>query len=110
MPITVSLNKQSLQKASKKLKLFGKNLKSNIENDIEKATKKLIDNPNDQIQYFPSHIVVDENAEKESLSNIKFISGLDDNYKSNVENFLKIEVDLGVINSVPTAEQLYATI
>ena len=41
MPITVSLNKQSLQKASKKLKLFGKNLKSNIENDIEKATKKL---------------------------------------------------------------------
>lgn len=76
----------------------------------EKATKQLIDNPNEQIKYFPSHIVVDENAEKESLSNIKFISGLDDDYKANVENFLKIEVDLGVINSVPSADQLYATL
>ena len=43
MPIIVSLNKQSLQKASKKLKQFGKNLKSNIEIDIEKVTKKLYD-------------------------------------------------------------------
>ena len=43
MPMTVSLNKQSLQKASKKLKEFGKNLKGSIEIDIEKATKKLYD-------------------------------------------------------------------
>lgn len=79
--------------------------------DIHKeATQQLIDNPNDQIQYFPSHIIVDEEAEKESLSNIKFVSGLDDDYKSNVEEFLNIEVDLGVIDSVPSADKLYATL
>lgn len=76
----------------------------------EQATQQLIDNPDDQIQYFPDHIIVDEDAEKVSLSNIKFISGLDDDYKSNIENFLNIEVDLGVIDSAPSADQLYASV
>lgn len=79
--------------------------------DIHKeATQKVIDNPEDIIQYLPSNIVTDENVEKESLSHIKWVTDLSDDYKSNIENFLGIEKDLGVINQTLSEDQLYANI
>jgi len=73
------------------------------------ATQKLIDNPEESVQYLPDNIVPDKEVEKQSLSQIKWVNGLDDDYKTNVENFLNIEKDLGIINQIPSETQLYAT-
>ncbi len=79
--------------------------------DIHKdATQKIIDNPDDIIQYLPSEIVSDVTVEKDSLSNIKWVTELNDEYKSNVDSFLNIEKDLGIINQTLTEDQLYAKI
>jgi NitT/TauT family transport system substrate-binding protein len=77
--------------------------------DIHKeATQKIIDNPEDIIQYLPSNIVSDETVEKYSLSNIQWVTELNAEYKDNVNNFLTIEQDLGIINQTLTPDQLYA--
>lgn len=77
--------------------------------DIHKeATEKIIENPNDIIQYLPAHIVISEEAEQESLTHINWITGLDDDYKENVQGFLQMERDIGVLNETLTNEQLFA--
>lgn len=76
----------------------------------KKATEKLMENPSDCVQYLPAHIVPSVDVEKDSLSNIKWVSELNDTYKENVNNFLNIEKDLGIINQIPTDDQLYAKI
>lgn len=79
--------------------------------DIHKeATQKIIDNPEGIIQYLPSNIVSNETVEKYSLANIQWVTELDDNYKSNVQKFLGIEKDLGIINQTLTEDQLYANL
>lgn len=76
----------------------------------KEATQKIIDDPEGIIQYLPSNIVSNETVEKDSLSNIKWVTELDDDYKSNVDSFLNIEKDLGIIKQTLTHEQLYADI
>ncbi|MBE6486370.1 MAG: ABC transporter substrate-binding protein [Methanosphaera stadtmanae] len=76
----------------------------------KEATQKIIDNPEGIIQYLPSNIVSNETVEKESLSHIQWVTEMDDNYKNNVNNFLNIEKDLGIINQTLDNNQLYAEI
>ncbi len=76
----------------------------------KEATQKIIDNPEGIIQYLPSNIVSNETVEKESLSHIKWVTEMDDEYKNNVNNFLSIEKDLGIINQTLDDSKLYADI
>jgi NitT/TauT family transport system substrate-binding protein len=76
----------------------------------KEATQKIIDNPEGIIQYLPSNIVSNETVEKESLSHIQWVTEMDDNYKNNVNNFLNIEKELGIINQTLDNNQLYAEI
>lgn len=76
----------------------------------KEATQKIIDNPEGIIQYLPSNIVSNETVEKESLSHIKWVTEMDDAYKNNVNNFLSIEKDLGIINQTLDDSKLYAEI
>ncbi|WP_292474284.1 ABC transporter substrate-binding protein [Methanosphaera sp.] len=76
----------------------------------KEATQKIIDNPEGIIQYLPSNIVSNETVEKESLSHIKWVTEMDDAYKNNVNNFLSIEKDLGIINQTLDDSKLYADI
>ena len=62
------------------------------------------------VQYLPPHIVPNQEIEKESLTHIKWISDLNDTYKKNVNNFLKIEEDLGIVNETVPQEKLFAEI
>ncbi len=79
--------------------------------DIHKnATEQIIANPEGMIQYLPSHIVLNHEVEKESLSGIKWVSDFNDTYKENVNNFLKIEEELGIINVTIPEDELYAKI
>ena len=77
--------------------------------DIHKrATEKIIENPQGAIQYLPPHIVPDSEIEKESLAHIKWVSDLNDTYKKNVNDFLNIEKDLGIITGNIPQEKLFS--
>lgn len=76
----------------------------------KKATEKVKENPEGMVQYLPPHIVPNPEIEKESLTHIKWISDLNDTYKKNVNNFLKIEEDLGIVNETVPQEKLFAEI
>ena len=76
----------------------------------KKATEKVKENPEGMVQYLPPHIVPNPEIEKESLTHIKWISDLNDTYKKKVNNFLKIEEDLGIVNETVPQEKLFAEI
>ena len=76
----------------------------------KKATEKVKENPEGMVQYLPPHIVPNSEIEKESLTHIKWVSDLNDTYKKNVNNFLKIEEDLGIVNETVPQEKLFAEI
>ena len=79
--------------------------------DIHKrATEKIEANPEVVIQYLPPHIVPDSEIEKENLKHIKWVSDLNDTYKKNVNDFLNIEKDLGIINGDIPQEKLFSEI
>ena len=91
--------------------LSGNSTKVNKILDIHKnATEKIMENPEGMVQYLPSHIVPNAEIEKESLTNIRWVSDLNDNYKQNVYNFLNIERDLGIINRTLPQDKLFAKI
>lgn len=81
-----------------------------ILNIHKKATEKIKENPEGMVKYLPQHIVPDPEIEKESLTHIKWVSGLNDTYKKNVINFLKIEKDLGILNETIPQERLFLEI
>ena len=62
------------------------------------------------MQYLTPHIVPDSEIEKESLKHIKWVSDLNDTYKKNVNDFLNIEKDLGIINGDIPQEKLFSEI
>ena len=76
----------------------------------ENATDKIMENPKEMVQYLPSHIVPNPEVEKDSLTHIKWVNNLNDSYKENINNFLNIEKDLGIINETITHDKLYAEI
>ena len=74
----------------------------------KKATEKIMKNPEGAVQYLPSHIVPNPEIEKESLTHIRWVSNLNDTYKENVNNFLNIEKDLGIIDGALSQDKLFA--
>ena len=76
----------------------------------KKATEKIKENPEGMVKYLPPHIVPDSEIEKESLTHIKWVSGLNDTYKKNVNDFLDIERDLGIMNETVPQEKLFLEI
>ena len=76
----------------------------------KKATEKIKADPEGMVKYLPSNIVPDAEIEKESLANIKWVSNLNDTYKQNVNDFLNIERDLGIINETVPQEKLFIKI
>ena len=73
----------------------------------KKATDKIIENPEEAVQYLPPHIVPNAEIEKESLAHIKWVSDLNDTYKKNVIEFMNIEKDLGIIDETIPQEKLF---
>ena len=91
--------------------LSGHSDKANKILDIhKKATEKIKENPEGMVKYLPPHIVPNPEIEKESLNHIKWVSDLNDTYKENINNFLKIEQDLGIINETISQDKLFAKI
>ncbi|WP_405268667.1 ABC transporter substrate-binding protein [Methanobrevibacter sp.] len=78
----------------------------------ENATAFINDNiangtTDEVVKLLPEDIVTDADVEAESLESFPFISGLDEDYKVNVQAFQQLEVDLGILNETIPPEKLY---
>ena len=73
------------------------------------ASDKFIkEHPNDAAKLLPSDIVPNATLEGKVLSNINFVSGLNDSYKKSVTDFMNTEVKLGVLKqSIPEDKIFY---
>ena len=55
----------------------------------------------------PSDIVSDVEVEKEAISSFPFISGLSDDFKQDVMDFMNLEVDLGVLKNPISEDNIF---
>ena len=86
-------------------------LVKNITAIHENATKYINDNVQNNassvVKLLPKDIVSNEDVEAKSLASFPFLSGLNDTYKANVDAFMQVEVDLGILNSTIPHDKLY---
>ena len=75
----------------------------------KKATEKLESDPEGCVQYLPKNIVPNETVEKGILSNMSWVSDLNDTYKDNIHTFMNTEKDLGIINNTISDDKLFYT-
>lgn len=77
----------------------------------ENATKFINDNVKENasavVDLLPSDIVSNKTVEANSLASFPFLSGLNDTYKANVDAFMQLEVDLGILNNTIPHEKLF---
>ena len=59
------------------------------------------------VALLPEDIVSDEGLEALSLESFPFISGIDDQFKADVDAFQQLEVELGILNKTIPQDQLY---
>ena len=73
----------------------------------EDATAFINNNTDEAATLLPSDIVSDVEVEKSAMSGFPFISGLDDEYKQNVMDFMNLEVDLGVLKKPISEDNIF---
>ncbi len=61
----------------------------------------------DVVSLLPEDIVSDVDLESQSLASFPFISGIDDDFKADVDAFQALEVDLGILKDTISHEDLY---
>ena len=59
------------------------------------------------VELLPDDIVSDADLEAKSLQSFPFISGIDNNFKADVDAFQKLEIDVGILNKTVSHEDLY---
>ena len=55
----------------------------------------------------PNGIVSNKDVEIKSLESFSFVYGLNDTFKSDIDNFMKIEVHLGLLKHRISHDQLF---
>ena len=73
----------------------------------ENATDFINENTDEAAGMLPKDIVNDVEVEKISMSSFPFISGLDDDYKQDVMDFMDLEVDLGVLKEPLSQDKIF---
>lgn len=71
------------------------------------ATDFINKNPDKVVDLLPEDIVSDEDSELESIESFPFISGIDDKFKSDVDDFMGLEVELGLLKEVIPQDKIY---
>ena len=84
-----------------------KNITAIHENATNYINENVQKNASSVVKLLPKDIVSNEDVESKSLASFPFISGLNDTYKANVDAFMKVEVDLGILNSTIPHDKLY---
>ena len=73
----------------------------------ENATAYINNNTDEAAGLLPDSIVSDVEVEKKALAGFPLISGLDDDFKQNVMDFMNLEVDLGVLKKPISEENIF---
>lgn len=73
----------------------------------EEATNFINNNTDEAAELLPNDIVSDVEVEKISMSSFPFISGLDDEYKQDVMDFMDLEVELGILKKPISEENIF---
>ena len=84
-----------------------KNITAIHENATNYINENVQNNASSVVKLLPKDIVSNEDVEAKSLASFPFLSGLNDTYKANVDAFMKVEVDLGILNSTIPHDKLY---
>lgn len=84
-----------------------KNITAIHENATNYINSNVQNNASSVVKLLPKDIVSNEDVEAKSLASFPFLSGLNDTYKANVDAFMKVEVDLGILNSTIPHDKLY---
>lgn len=71
------------------------------------ATEYINNNTDEAAGLLPDDIVSDVEVEKKALSGFPLISGLDDDFKNNVMEFMNLEVDLGVLKEPISQDKIF---
>ncbi len=77
------------------------------ENATKFINKNVKENASAVVDLLPKDIVSNKTVEEKSLSSFPFIYGLNDTYKAEVDSFMKLEVDLGMLNNTIPHEKLF---
>ena len=64
-------------------------------------------NPGKAVKILPRDMVIDENVQKNTLSELNFISGLSTEYKQSIIDFADLEVKLGFLNKTVDSSELF---
>lgn len=76
--------------------------------EIHKNATEFINNNTDEAAgLLPDNIVSDVEVEKKALSGFPLISGLDDDFKKDVIDFMNLEVDLGVLKEPISQDKIF---
>ena len=73
----------------------------------ENATAYINNNTDEAAGLLPDNIVSDVEVEKKALSGFPLISGLDDDFKQDVLDFMDLEVDLGVLKKPISQDKIF---
>lgn len=84
-----------------------KNITAIHENATNYINENVQNNASSVVKLLPKDIVSNEDVEAKSLASFPFLSGLNDTYKANVDAFMQVEVDLGILNSTIPHDKLY---
>ena len=84
-----------------------KNITAIHENATNYINENVQNNASSVVKLLPKDIVSNEDVEAKSLASFPFLSWLNDTYKANVDAFMKVEVDLGILNSTIPHDKLY---
>ena len=71
------------------------------------ATDYINNNTDEAAGLLPEDIVSDVEVEKKALSGFSLISGLDDDFKKDVIDFMNLEVDLGVLKKPISEDKIF---
>lgn len=73
----------------------------------ENATAFVNNNTDEAAGLLPSDIVSNIDVEKESLSSFTLLSGLSDDFKKDVVDFMNLEVDLGILKEPISQDKIF---
>ncbi|MCC7553414.1 MAG: ABC transporter substrate-binding protein [Methanobacteriaceae archaeon] len=73
----------------------------------DNSTNYINENPEEAAEKLPENVASDVEIEKKSLPNIKFVSGLDDDYKKSIMDFMQIEIDMGLLKEPIPEDKIF---
>ncbi|MCD7781377.1 MAG: ABC transporter substrate-binding protein [Methanosphaera sp.] len=73
----------------------------------QEATDVLKENASNCVDYLPDNIISDREVVAQSLDKMNWVGALDEESKDNIRNFMQIEVDMGILNSTISDDNLF---